>query len=224
MKYENIEKFAKRVGVTPRTIYRFYNKYPELKEETKKKGKRLYPIEHKKYWKSELLFENNVKLVKDNREVKKLIDYLYDNENPLATKYWYMKWSLFVSIDYKHERNKSYCFTMMSHLYRRIESEFGNDTTIRMFFVTEPFANRNNGHHNHIVIYLGKESLKSWVLKLIKSFFSNDRVDSSDYNKYKGGLFYMMKNGIQGEDWDILGNNLAIEGMQYENKGYKKAI
>lgn len=224
MKYENIEKFAKRVGKSTRTIHRFYNKYPELKMEAKGERPKLYPIEHKKYWKSELLFENNLKLVKDNREAKNLIDYLYNNDNPLAIKYWHMKWSMFVSVDYKYERDKTYCFTKMSHLYAKLESEFGDKTTIRMFFVTEPFANRNNGQHNHITLYIGDESLKPIIIKEIKQFFRNDRVDISDYNKYKGGLFYMMKNGIQGEDWDILGNNLVKEGIEYENKGYAKAI
>jgi len=224
MKYEKIEKFAKRVGVSTRTIHRFYNKYPELKEETKGKRPKLYPIEHKKFWKSELLFENNIRLVKDNREAKNLIDYLYNNDNPLAIKFWYMKWSMFVSIDYKYERNKTYCFTKMSHLYQNLADKFGNDTRIRMFYVTEPFANRNNGQHNHIALYTEQESLKPQILKRIKKMFRNDRVDSSDYCKYKGGLFYMMKNGIQGEDWDILGNNLIQEGIEYEDKGYQKAV
>ena len=29
----------------------------------------------------------------------------------------------------------------------------------------------------------------------------------------------MLKEGIQGIDWDILGNNLKQEGIDYENKG-----
>ena len=51
MKYEHIDKFAERVGKTRRTIYRFYNRNKDLQEQTKKKsGKRLIPLEHKKYW------------------------------------------------------------------------------------------------------------------------------------------------------------------------------
>lgn len=220
MKYENINEFAKRVGKTRRTIYRFYNKNTDLQEETKKKsGRRLIPITHKKYWNTDILFDENKTLVKDNREAKNLIDYLYENDNPLAIKFWLMKWSMFVSVDYKHERNKTYCFSMMSKLYEKLEKDYGDYTVLRMFFVTEPFANRNNGQHNHVTLYVSNEKLRPVILHDINQFFKYDRVDSSDYTKYKGGLFYMMKEGMQGEDWDILGNNLIEEGKKHENKG-----
>jgi len=219
MKYENIEKFAKRVGRSGRTIYRFYNANSDLKEQTKKKnGRRTIPIEHKKFWNTEILFDDNKALNKDSREAKNLIGYLYKNDNPLAIKFWHMKWSMFVSVDYKHERNKTYCFSMMQKLYEELEKKYGGNTTLRMFFVSETFANRNNGQHNHAVLYVSNEKLRPVILHDIYQFFKHDRVDGSDYTKYKGGLFYMMKEGMQGIDWDILGNNLAKDGEAHENK------
>ena len=221
MKYENINKFAKRVGRSGRTIYRFYNKNVDLREETKKKGgRRLIPLTHKKYWNTDILFDDNKTLVKDNREAKNLIDYLYKNDNPLAIKFWHMKWSMFVSVDYKYERSKTYCFSAMSALYEELVKKYRNDTVLRMFFVTEPFANRNNGQHNHASLYISNEKLRPVILHDINQFFKYDRVDCSDYTKYKGGLFYMMKQGMQGEDWDILGNHLTKEGIKYEDKGH----
>lgn len=224
MKYENIDKFAERVGVSKRTVYRFYNKYPELRDEVKAGRPNRYPVEHQKYWKSDLLYDNNQKLSKDIREAKNLLDYLYRNDNPLAVKLWRMKWSLFLTIDYKHERNKTYCFTMMNRLYDNLQTTFDGLSTLRMFFVTEPFANRNNGQHNHLVLYFSNESLKPKILAEVKNNFKYDRVDVSDYTVYKGGVFYMMKNGIQGEDWDILGNNLEQEGIEYDGKSYSQAV
>lgn len=224
MKYEDIDTFAERVGKNRRTIFRFYEKYLELKSETKKKGKRLIPIAHEKFWNPEMLFEENKTLSDSNRMMQNLLDYLHENKNPLANKFWGLDWSYFVSVDYKHERNKNYSISMMNKLYEMLEKKYGKDTTIRMFFTTEPFANRNNGQHNHFMIYVENKTLGKGVLNEIKKFFQHDRVDSSDYTKYKGGLFYMTKEGTQGTDWDILGNNLTIEGIKYENKGYKKAV
>ena len=224
MKYENIDAFAERVGKSRRTIFRFYTKNPELKIETKKKGKRLIPIAHRKFWNSEILFDENKTLSDSNRMMRNLLDYLNENKNQLANKFWGLDWSYFVSVDYKHERSKNYSITMMNKLYEMLEEKYGKETTIRIFFTTEPFANRNNGQHNHLMIYVENEILGKVVLSQIKKFFQHDRVDSSDYTKYKGGLFYMMKKGAQGMDWDILGNNLAIEGIKYEGKGYTKAI
>jgi hypothetical protein len=225
MKYEHIEKFATRVGKTRRTIYRFYNKNEDLREQTKiKNGKRFIPIEHKKFWNTEVLFDENKNLSDSNHNMRNLLDYLHDNRNPLANKLWGFDWSNFVSIDYKFERSKNYSITMMNKLYEMLDEKFGDNTTIRIFFTTEPFANRNNGQHNHMMIYIKNEVFTKLVLNEIKRFFKNDRVDSSKYNKYKGGLFYMMKEGMQGVDWDILGNKLEKEGIGYENKGYTKAV
>jgi hypothetical protein len=30
---------------------------------------------------------------------------------------------------------------------------------------------------------------------------------------YKAGLFYISKEGLVGEDWDIMGNNLKKDGL-----------
>ena len=49
--------------------------------------------------------------------------------------------------------------------------------------------------------------------------FSYDRVEASPYDKYQAGLFYATKGGLVGEDWDILGNNLKQDGIDYANKG-----
>jgi len=217
VKYEKIEKFSKKAGISTRTVYRFYNKNSDLHGETKKKGiKRLYPISHLKYFNRESMFEENKVLRADEKMMKNLIDCLRNNDNPMALKLWGMEWTMFISVDYKHERNKTYCFTMMQKLYELLYFKYGGETIIRMFFVTEPFANRNNGQHNHIVFYVEDTKYKSLIMADVKKFFKHDRVDYKNYSKYKAGVFYMAKDGFDGEDWDLLGNHLWGETIRGE--------
>jgi hypothetical protein len=216
MKYEKVDEFAKRVGINRRTIFRFYAKNANLKGETKiKGGSRIIPISHQKYWNTDILFDENKLLNSENRMMRSLIDQLYKNDNPMAIKLWQMNWSLFVTIDYKLEYSKIACFNVMHKLYEKLELKYGSSTALRMFFVTEPFSNRNNGQHNHIMLYVEDEACKTMILSEIHSFFMYDRVDYHDYCKYKAGFHYMTKQGLSGEDWDILGNNL--DGKTLEN-------
>lgn len=217
IKYEKIEKFSKKAGISTRTVYRFYNKNSDLHGETKKNGnKRLYPLSHLKYFNRETMLEENTIFRTSDRMMKNLIDCLHNNDNPMALKLWHMEWSMFISVDYKHERTKTYCFTTMHKLYELLYSKYGGKTIIRMFFVTEPFANRNNGQHNHIVFYVEDIKYKPLIMNDVKLFFRHDRVDYKDYSKYKAAVFYMAKEGFDGEDWDILGNYLYGETIKDE--------
>tara|TARA_B100001287_G_scaffold135342_1_gene113883 strand:- start:799 stop:975 length:177 start_codon:yes stop_codon:yes gene_type:complete len=38
----------------------------------------------------------------------------------------------------------------------------------------------------------------------IDEFFYSDRLKIEAYNKYEAGLFYICKDGLINEDWDIL--------------------
>ncbi len=97
---------------------------------------------------------------------------------------------------------------MMHGLYDKLIEHYGDRTEIRLFFTTEPFANRN-GYHNHFAIYISNKTLIEAITDEISLYFEYDRADSSLYNKYKAGLFYMAKKGLVSEDWDILGNRLS---------------
>ena len=117
MKYENIDAFAERVGKSRRTIHRFYNKNPELKQDRKKKGRKvMYPINHAKFWNTEVMFDENKTLNDSNRKMRNLLDYLHGNKNALANKFWGLDWTYFVSVDYKHERSKNYSITKIIEL------------------------------------------------------------------------------------------------------------
>lgn len=76
----------------------------------------------------------------------------------------------------------------------------GIQRTCVYFFTTEPFSNRK-GYHNHFVIYIENRQLQSQVMQDIEKYFEYDRVDAKVYDKYKAGLFYITKDGLENEDW-----------------------
>jgi hypothetical protein len=207
IRYESIKDFSEKAGVSSRTVYRFYNKNGDLFGEAILKGsKRYLPVEHLKYFSSEVMFDENKVLRLENNSMRNLINCLVD-KNSLAARLWYMEWTFFFTVAYKAERNKKSCFRMMNEIYERLEAKYGDDTDLRMFFTTEPFNNRK-GFHNHFVLSVKDASLREQIVNEIKEFFSYDRVEVGIYDRFKGCLFYISKEGLVNEDWDILGNNL----------------
>lgn len=207
MKFEKINEFAKRTKKSRSTIYRFYNKNKELQEETKMSGnKRYVPIEHAKYFDSEILFDENKVLRLENQSMKNLIDCLVDKDS-LQYRLWQMEWDLFFTVAYRADRNKKSCFRLMNAVFAEIINKYGDITEIRLFFTTEPFTNRI-GYHNHFVLYVGDKKLHQEIVLLIQNYFNYDKIDVKNYDRYKAGLFYVAKNGLVNEDWDLLGNNL----------------
>lgn len=208
MKIENLKEFIKSTKKSKSTIVRFYKKNEDLFLKTEiKNGKRYYPKEHVRYFDSEILHDENKVLRLENQSMKNLIDGLMDKDT-FQKDMWYMDWSFFGTIAYQLERNKKSCFRLMNEINDELIQKYGTETEIRIFFVTEPFANRK-GYHNHFTLYISNNKLKEEIVNDIKSFFSYDRVDLTIYDKYKAGLFYMAKGGFVNEDWDLLGNNLS---------------
>lgn len=217
MKIEPLKEFLKRTQVSESTIKRFYRKNPELKAEVIFRKKNYYPIEHARYFNSEIMFDENKQLWQENNAMRNVIDCLMDRDS-LQMRLWYMDWSYFFTVAYKIERNKKSCFRMMHGLYDTLIERYGDRTEIRLFFTTEPFTNRN-GYHNHFAIYISNKSLAETILDDINLYFENDRVESSLYSKYKAGLFYMTKTGLVSEDWDILGNKLKEDAAVNADSG-----
>lgn len=208
MQIENIKEFEKRTKNSKSTIYRFYRENPELWNETKKKGnKRLFPVTHAKYFDSEIMFEENKILNQENRSMKNVIDCIIEKDS-LQARLWFMDWSFFITVAYSHERNKKSCYKMMNGLYDELINKYGEMAEIRMFFTTEPFTNRN-GFHNHFVFYCSDKILLEEIQEDIETYLYGNRAQIEPYNKYEAGLFYMVKEGLVNEDWDILGNRLS---------------
>lgn len=206
MKYANITEFKITTKVSKSKIYRFYKKDEELWSETKlKNGKRLFPVDHARYFDSEIMFDENKLLRQENQSMRNLIDCLADKTSFQHT-FWQMDWSYFFTVAYKLERKKNSCFKQMHGLYDYLQKKYGETTELKMFFTTEPFTNRT-GYHNHFVIYIEDKKLHQEIVADIQDYFSYDRVDFGLYDKYRAGLFYMCKDGLTGEDWDFIDNS-----------------
>lgn len=206
MKYEKIKEFIKSTKSSKSTIYRFYKKNEDLFAETKfTNGKRFFPIDHARYFDSEIMFDENKILKQENQSMRNLIDCLADKEG-LQHTFWQMDWSFFFTVAYKAERNKTSCFKQMHGLYDYLNEKYQDSTELRLFFTTEPFTNRK-GYHNHFVIYIEDKKLHEQIVTDIQEYFNYDRTDVSTYDRYKAGLFYMSKDGLSGEDWDFINNS-----------------
>lgn len=212
MRLENLKEFIISTKSSKSTIYRFYRKNKDLFEQTKlKSGKRVFPVDHARYFDSEVMFDENKVLRLQNQSMKNLINGLMDRES-LSTRLWYLDWNFVFTVAYKLERNKLSCYRQMSGLYEMLENKYGEETTIRLFFTTEPFADRK-GYHNHFVVQIGNKKLHERVVETIKDYFNYDRVEAGVYDQYKAILFYVAKEGLVNEDWDIMGNNLEQDGF-----------
>jgi len=216
MNYYDEKEFLVRAKISRSTLYRFYKKNEELKEETELDYKRTYPESHLKYFNSEVMFDENKVLRLENQSMRNLIDCLVDKES-LQYRLWQLDWNFFCTVAYKTDRNKKSCFRQMHGVYEELDKKFGNETEMRLFFSTEPFTNRL-GYHNHFVIQVANPNLYEAVVRTIQEYFSYDRIDVKKYDRYKAGLFYVAKDGLVNEDWDLLGNNLKVEGINHENK------
>lgn len=205
MVYEKLNEFLLTAGISRSTLYRFYKKNEEFWSETKlKSNKRLIPINHAKYFDSEILFDELKTSTIEIKSLRNLISCLAD-KNSLPSFFWHMDWSFFLTVAYKADRNKKSCYRLMHSLNEELVAKYGDETKIRIFFTTEPFTNRK-GYHNHFFIYIEKKKLESQILQYINNFFEYDRVDSSVYDMFKAGLFYASKEGLQNEDWDFITN------------------
>jgi hypothetical protein len=205
MKYETIKEFSKSAKTSRSSIYRFYHNNTDLFKQTKiEKRKRVIPVNHQKYFNMEIMHSEYNILYSENKSMKNLIDALMD-KNSLCRTLWEMEWTYFITVAYKAERNKKSCYRMMSALYDHLVISFP-ETPIRIFFTTEEFINRN-GYHNHLVLHVGKGCADWIVRQTIMNFFIYDRIDIKNYDPYKAGLFYITKEGLVNEDWDLFDSN-----------------
>lgn len=187
-------------------IYRFYKKNEELFAETKLKGKRMFPVEHARYFDSEVMFEENKILRIDNDNLSSLIDCLANDKNGFLTMLWHLEWTFFCTVAYVDERSQQSCSNQMRRFYNYLEAKYNMD--LRLFFTTENFTDRD-GSHNHFILNISDKKRQVEMMKDIENYFSVNRTDVKLYDRRKAGLFYIAKAGLTKENWDILGNNLG---------------
>lgn len=202
MRYHTKEEFIEFAKVSRSTVDRFYREYTELGNERKDVGKRKeIPASHLKYFDKDLMIKNDQEKDKKIKNLQKII-WLVRDENSLASKLWHRDWVFFGTISYNLEFTKSTCYNKMVKMFNQLKNDLDDDSELELFFTTESYSVRD-GNHNHFVINCNIHNVTQ-VDKFIKDHHKSHRVDLERYNPEEAGLFYIIKDGTEGTDWDIL--------------------
>lgn len=208
----NLKETSKQTGVSRATIYRFYERNPELWDETViKTKKRLIPESHLNKIVKSNIYAKALAYEEQIEQLKRLVKLLKD---PNTTQYrlYQLDWDWFGTIAFKNIYEKEYCFHSFQQAFYKILDEFGLKTDIRIFFTVEPFTNRK-GCHIHFILSVSRPAFTKTILDILNDYFKGNRIEIVKYDPFKAGIYYISKNGMQGIDWDILGNNLDKIGL-----------
>ena len=201
MKYYTKEEFIEKSKVSCSTIDRFYRQYPDIAKERKEEGKRKdIPEQHLKYFDQNLMIKTDQEKDRKIDSLQKII-WLSRDENSLAAKLWHQDWVIFGTVSYRTDYSKDTCYIKMVKMYNQLKENL-YDIDLRFFFTTESFDVRG-GNHNHFVINCNYRNVNH-VKDFIKKHFRWDRIDQRKYNPEEAAIFYIMKEGLQGTDWDYL--------------------
>jgi hypothetical protein len=203
LKYLLKKEFLKQAETSNSTLYNFYNKYPKLWEECiLTSNRRLIPVDHIKYFKLEKMIVDSINRLKEIEDLKSFLDHIKNcNPDDLRLSLWRDDWDIYGTVSYKNELTRSSCRNSMSKLFNHLEHHYKHETSLRMFFNTEPYSVRN-GHHNHFIMHISNKELINEVNNSIVNFFQYDHVDLQPYDKYQAGVFYICKKGFIDENWD----------------------
>jgi hypothetical protein len=209
MNLYNLKEVSEKAGVSRATIYRFYERNNGLWNETKiKTKKRLIPESHLSLITKSNIYTTALRLEEENKQLKRLVNLL-SVPNTLQYRLYQMDWDYFGTIAFKNDLNQKAAYHQMLRAFDYLIERYGKKIKLRIFFTVEPFYNRD-GNHIHFILRVGNGLLTKAVIEELKVFFKNDRVDLNKYDRYKAGIYYTSKQGLQGENWDILGNDFEM--------------
>lgn len=213
-KWYDMNEFTTLIGKSRRTI-ESKNKIHLTKNPNwfiRGNRKYEYHIDYTKMFLSESLYESLIYKL-DNEylinQLRNTIDCLVDKPDSLEAHLTQLNWGYFATIAYKNELIQKRCFSELSMLSDIIKEN--TKGTFRVFFTTESFTHRK-GYHNHLVIKcdgLGQKELKALITKYL---VPEARIEVVPYDRGKAGIFYISKDGLHGENWDLNGNKLKEEG------------
>jgi len=144
------------------------------------------------------------------RKLSNTIDCLF-RTGSLEQHFAFLEWDYFVTIAYRDSFTTEACYSIMSRFYEQLLRDFPN-SHLRIFFTTESFKDRT-GLHNHLILRNADVTSKG-LRKLITRLIPAGMVDIQPYNKKYAGIFYIGKDGLEGENWDIFGNCLVEDGIE----------
>lgn len=149
-------------------------------------------------------------LTEENRQQKNTIDCL-SSPGTLQYHLSHLEWDYFITISWEQNFNKDRCRSEMDSLYEDL-CNYGFNGKNRMFYSTEPFTNRK-GCHNHFALKL-EGSNPITIKEFIEKNSPRAIIDVKKWDNYKAGMFYIVKEGLNGCDWDLHGNDLTSEGEE----------
>lgn len=141
----------------------------------------------------------------------------------LEHKLFKLDWTWWCTVAYRYEMSAEQCRTQMDSFYEHITCAYGDSSYLRMYYTTESF-NTREGNHNHFVLHVSNPELQYVVKKELENYFQNERLDVQDYDDNLPCIFYTGKEGHRGTAWDLFGNNLTHDGLQYEDKGKRASV
>ncbi|MCG3165163.1 MAG: hypothetical protein POELPBGB_00925 [Bacteroidia bacterium] len=201
------EEMGKICRISTRTIERKRDALLEINTELDWFKMKTKPYKYSFKMMGEFLSPEVFELINDNRQQARAIECMHSN-GTLEQHLSFLEWNYFITISYKDSLQKEKCFSAMHEFYEYLNA-YSFDSTNRIFFTTEPFANRT-GHHNHFVLKvdMNKDDLNAFMEKYLPTGI----IDIIPYDYQKAGIFYICKNGKTEEDWDLMGNKLHEEG------------
>jgi len=206
MNLYNLKEASEKTGMSRASIYRFYERNTHLWHETKiKVKKRLIPESHLVLISKTNIYTKALQLEEQNGQLKRLVNLLSD-PNTLQYRLYQMKWDYFGTVAFRADLNQKASFHQMHQAFDYITELYGPEIKLGLFFTVEPFVNRS-GNHIHFLVRVGNGMFTKAVIEGLKVFFKKDRLDFKKYDKYKPGIYYASKHGLQGENWDIKGND-----------------
>ena len=212
--YYETEEFAKLVNRDKKTIRRLkkniLSKYPNSNKIIQGRPDRYHHTLLKKFLSSDIY-----QIILDNKSLCNTIRCLKKTDT-LEYKLFKMHWNWWCTVSYANELSRDRCRDEMDKLYNYLEHKYGGYTHLRMFYTTESFSNRDEAHHNHFVLDISESKYHYLIKKDIERIFKKDRIHIQEYDEFKSCIFYCGKEGLNSTHWDLLGNNLKNEGIQYD--------
>ena len=211
MKLYDLKETSEKTGMSRATIYRFYEKNPELWSETNLKiKKRLIPETHLSSITKTNIYAKALVLDQQTQDLRRLVNLLSEADSN-ECKLYQMPWDWTGKISIRGDVTEGYCIDKMQQAFKYLVKLYGSAIGLRIFFTLEPFMSKT-GPHIHFNLRVDRNFLTNRIIEELKEFFKDHRIEIKKYDPYTADIYHLLKDGEKGKDWDILGVELSKKG------------
>jgi hypothetical protein len=139
-----------------------------------------------------------IKIEAKSHKQQSIID-IFKNPNSMEKHLQKYDWKIFATISPKFDWSSEFCRTQMSTLFDSLYSKIDG---VKLFWTSEQFVNRT-GNHIHFLIEFNNFNDYADVKEILNKTFYGNRLDVQKYDNTKLGVFYISKNGLNDDNWDI---------------------